>query len=238
MCDWIFFSLTRRKKSVHVFETTKTKTQAVSLHFGSESCHCFVWMDWKRDCVFVWVHVRMWVDRWVCKYSVCTRLRSVISLCKCYASTKEKRSILNSFVSWKSNSIFSDQGNDRVLFLYPEVVWEWWFYIVWESPIWIRRIGSTVEGSDYWKSTCGRRKRRMVQWLQYKLWLTLWTHALQIFDHCLWGKILNTTSSVLWIPAHYRTIFFPLNLLQRLASCRLQCSFVQISRVSVGFFGP
>lgn len=32
----------KKEKSVHIFETTKTKTQAVSLLFSSESCHCFV----------------------------------------------------------------------------------------------------------------------------------------------------------------------------------------------------
>ena len=36
----------KKEKSVHIFETTKTKTQAVSLLFSSESCHCFVWMNW------------------------------------------------------------------------------------------------------------------------------------------------------------------------------------------------
>lgn len=57
-------------------------------------------------------------------HAVCAHSESVISFCKCYASTKEKRSILTSFVSWKSNSIFSDQGIDRVLILYPKVVKE------------------------------------------------------------------------------------------------------------------
>lgn len=37
-------------------------------------------------------------------------------------STKEKKSILTSFVSWKNNSIFSDQGIDRVLILYPNMI--------------------------------------------------------------------------------------------------------------------
>lgn len=64
------------------------------------------------------------VGRWACTCSVCTLRICHLSLCKCYASTKEKRSILTSFVSWKSNSIFSDQGVDRVLILYPKVVKE------------------------------------------------------------------------------------------------------------------
>lgn len=31
-----------QKKSVNIIETTKTKTQAVSLRYNSESRHCFV----------------------------------------------------------------------------------------------------------------------------------------------------------------------------------------------------
>lgn len=71
---------------------------------------------------------------------------SVISLCKCYASTKEKQGILTSFVSWKSNSIFSDQGIGRVLIF---------VYIfggrsggVWEFSVWIKEIWITDQGID------------------------------------------------------------------------------------------
>lgn len=38
---------------------------------------------------------------------------------------KKRKSVLTSFVSWKRLSIFSDQGIDRVLILYPKVILEW-----------------------------------------------------------------------------------------------------------------
>ena len=76
-----------------------------------------------------------------------------------------------------------------------------------------------------WKSTLGRTQQSALQWLQNKLWLTSWTRALQVFAR---EEISEHKRSELWIPEHCRTIFFAQMLLQRLASCRLQCLFVQI----------
>lgn len=66
---FIIFSFSLKAKKVFISlkkkNTHNTKTQAVSLLFSSESCHCFVWMNSSLKCVCMW--------EWVCVGSRCAR---------------------------------------------------------------------------------------------------------------------------------------------------------------------
>lgn len=69
------------------------------------------------------------------------------------------------------------------------------------------------------------------KWLKNKFGLTSWTCALQVFDHEETSEHDQFSTSNPWTLQDY---FFPQILLQRLASYRQQCLFVQIAWVSVG----
>lgn len=173
MYYWVFFSLqAKKKKKKKVFlylrhhkkkEEKKTNTGSIPpLQQWVMSLFC---VNELRVCVRVWGCV----GTWVCAYSICTFLRSVISLCKCYASTKGKWSISTSFVSWKSNSIFSDQDIDRVLILYPGVVKEcldvFRGILVLQFSIWTGRIEPLDSEATPEKSQWGKWNE-VAQWLQ------------------------------------------------------------------------
>lgn len=167
-----------KKQQVFISLKPQKPKQAVSLLFSSESCHCFVWMSWVCECVTGYV----WAGG--CAY-MCTFLRSVISFCKCYASTKKKWSISTSFVSWKSNSIFSDQSTEQGLILYPVVQrgFNFFFFLVMliggEFSIWTGRIGSKEVTTE--KAHVGKQNKGVAM-ATLHLRLTLWTRALQVFE--------------------------------------------------------
>lgn len=164
--------------------------------------------EWMALCGQVAVHVR-----------VHTFLRSVISLCKCYASTKEKHfHIRFFFLSQKSTSIFSGQGIDRV-FIFSSVSQKWLNILenasLREFSIWNGRDGSQTK-----EAINVDNKNKVMRRLQPEPWLMLWIHALQVFAM---NTYLNTTRPVPRISSKCRTFPVFSVMMAETDACRLQC---------------
>lgn len=82
------FSPSKAKKKVFISLKPQKPKHRQYPSSSSESCHCFVWMNWKHKCMCA--QVCMCGQVGVHAQYVHTRLRAVISFCKCYASTKKK----------------------------------------------------------------------------------------------------------------------------------------------------